>query len=256
MIRLAALVLALCAGFANAAGTERVVAALSQNAVSITTDFAGSEIFVYGAIERDRLPTVEDEDLDVIISITGPRRPVIVRKKDRALGIWINKDKVKIDAAPVFYAVATTGEMLDILSRVDDRRHKISVENAIRLVGVAGEVDDPQDFVDAIIRLRRNSGVYFEKIDAVEKIGATLFQTRVQLPANIVEGDYLARVFIIRDRAVLDYFETDITVRKVGLERFIYNLAHERSFLYGVLSVLVALLAGWGASEIFRLLRR
>jgi hypothetical protein len=40
------------------------------------------------------------------------------------------------------------------------------------------------------------------------------------------------------------------------LERWIYNLAHENSLIYGLLSILVALMAGWGASEMFRLLRR
>lgn len=238
------------------ADTERVVAALSQNAVSITTDFAGSEIFVYGAIERDRLPNETDDGLDVIITISGPQEPVIIRKKARALGIWVNREKIVVDRAPSFYAVATTGPLSDILTRVADRRHKITVERAIRLVGVAGEVERPREFSDAVVRLRRASGVYFERIGQIDQIGKTLFQTRVELPANIVEGDYVTRVFILREGRVLDSFQTGITVRKVGLERFIYNLAHEQSLIYGILSVLVALFAGWSASEIFRLLRR
>ena len=36
--------------------TEQVVAGLSQDAVSITTDFTGSEILIYGAIRRDAPP--------------------------------------------------------------------------------------------------------------------------------------------------------------------------------------------------------
>ena len=36
--------------------TEQVVAGLSQDAVSITTDFTGSEILIYGAIRRDKPP--------------------------------------------------------------------------------------------------------------------------------------------------------------------------------------------------------
>ncbi|MGB0854852.1 MAG: TIGR02186 family protein [Pikeienuella sp.] len=238
------------------AENERVVAALSQNAVSITTDFAGSQIFVYGAVERNWFPNDTDDNLDVIITISGPEEPVVIRKKARALGIWVNREKVVVDKAPSFYAVATTGPLADILTRVDDRRHKISVERAIRLVGVAGEVDDPAEFSDAVVRLRRASGVYFERIGDVEQIGQTLFQTRVELPANIVEGDYLTRVFILREGMVLDSFETGITVRKVGLERFVYNLAHEQSLIYGILSVLVALFAGWAASEVFRVFRR
>jgi uncharacterized protein (TIGR02186 family) len=253
---IAILAFALAALSAQAEGTERVVAALSQNAVSITTDFSGSQIFVYGAVERDRLPDSRDDNLDVIVTISGPQLPVIVRKKDNDVGIWINRERVLIDGAPSFYAVSTTGEMADILNQIDDLRHKISVERAIRLVGAAGEVNDPTEFSDAIVRIRRASGIYFEQIGAVEKFGRTLFQTRVQLPANIIEGDYNARVFLLRDGSVLDSYDVAIDVRKVGLERWIYNLAHERPLMYGILSIAVALFFGWGASEIFRILRR
>lgn len=257
MIRLLAICLfAVSAVAARAEGVERVIAALSQNAVSITTDFSGSQIFVYGAVERDRLPDARDDNLDVIITISGPRVPVVVHKKANKIGIWANAERVLVDKAPSFYAVSTTGPMPDILDSIEDLRHKISVESAIRLVGAAGEVDDPAEFSEAVVRIRRASGIYFEQIGSVEKFGRTLFQTRVQLPANIIEGDYTARIFLLRDGAVLDSFESAIAVRKVGLERWIYNLAHEQPFLYGVFSIVVALFFGWGASEVFRLLRR
>ena len=235
---------------------QRIIAALSQNAVGITADFTGSEIFVFGAIERDRFADDRDDGLGVIVAIIGPSEPVIVRKKDRQFGVWVNSESVKVDAAPSFYAVATTGPLEELLSATDDLRHKITIDRAIRLVGEAGNVDDPTEFAEAVVRIRRASGVYFERIGAVDLIGRTLFRTSIDLPANIVEGDYLARVYLVSGGNVLDKFDTAIEVRKVGLERWLYNLAHEHSLLYGIFSILVALFAGWGASEIFRQLRR
>ncbi|MEM7491144.1 MAG: TIGR02186 family protein, partial [Pseudomonadota bacterium] len=38
-------------------------------------------------------------------------------------------------------------------------------------------------------------------------------------------------------------------------ERFIYNLAHDRPLIYGLLSLAIAIAAGWGASAVFRLVR-
>lgn len=241
---------------AGAKAQERVLAALSQNAVGIDATFSGSEIFIFGAIDRDRLADENGETVDLIVAITGPSEPVVLRKKQRRLGIWVNVDSVEIDAAPSFYAVATTGPFRDILTRTADLRHKITVERAIRLVGEAQNVEDPAEFSDAILRLRRASGVYSEAIGAVEVIGGALFRANIELPANIVEGDYEARVYLLREGRVIDDFATAIEVRKVGLERWIYNLAHQRPLLYGILSILVALFAGWGASEAFRLLRR
>lgn len=239
----------------NATG-EHVIAALSQNAVGITADFTGSEIFVFGAIGRSRLPNETDDDLNIIIAVTGPSRPVNVRKKSRTFGIWVNTESVEVDEAPSFYAIATTGPLADILSDTDDLRHSISVKRAVRVVGESENVAEPREFREAVIRLNQASGIYYENIGDVAVTERTLFQTYFELPSNIVEGDYRARVYLLRDKEVLDSFETGIEVRKVGIERWIYNLAHDQALIYGILSILVALFAGWGASEAFRLLRR
>ncbi len=45
-------------------------------------------------------------------------------------------------------------------------------------------------------------------------------------------------------------------MRKAGLEVWLYDLAHNYALVYGLLSLLVALVAGYGASEIFRRLKR
>ncbi len=49
--------------------------------------------------------------------------------------------------------------------------------------------------------------------------------------------------------------ERVIGVRKEGLERFIFNLAQEQPLIYGLISLALAALAGWGASAAFRFVR-
>ena len=84
----------------------------------------------------------------------------------------------------------------------------------------------------------------------------TLFETRIKLPANLTEGFYVARIFLTRDGNVVDEYVTTIPVKKVVLERWLYNLAHENAFLYGLMSLAIAIAAGWGASAVFTLFRR
>ena len=234
------------------AAAQSVVADLSQNRVSITSGFKGSEIVVFGAI------TPEDpsaEALDVIVAISGPLEPVTVRRKERVAGIWVNTDFVEIDAAPTLYEVATTRPLGEILSETEDLRHRITIPRAIRSVGAPASITDSQNFVDAIIRIRSREGLYRVQEGAVTMIGTTLFRANIALPANLVEGDYSARVFLARDRQVLAEFESELGVRKVGLERWIYTLAHENPLIYGLLSLAIAIAAGWSASAVFRYLR-
>ena len=237
--------------WASAAQAEEIVAALSQNRVSITANFDGSEIFLFGAVKREE-PSPDDEKLDVIITIAGPLEPVVVRRKAKRFGIWVNTDTFEFHYAPSFYAVATTGPFSEILKGWDDFRHKISVERMINPVKPPGTIADERDFINALIRIRQDEGLYSTTPTKINMTENTLIGTHIALPANLVEGDYTARIFLVRDGNVLDSHESTIFVRKVGLERWIYNLANQRPLIYGLLSVLLAVAAGWIASVAFR----
>ena len=235
------------------AAKEEVVAALSQNRIAITANFDGSEIFVFGAIKRQSPPP--DEPLGVVITVAGPLEPTIVRRKERVFGIWANVDAVEVDAAPTFYAVASSGPISEILTNLDDLRYKIRIEQMIKSVGAPMHVEDAQAFPEAVVRIRKRQGLYIEIPETVEIRDETLFGTHVALPANLVEGEYTATIYVTRDRQVVDKESITIDVHKVGLERLIYALAHEQPLLYGFLAVLLAAMTGWVASIAFGRLR-
>ena len=58
----------------------------------------------------------------------------------------------------------------------------------------------------------------------------------------------------IKNQVRADY-ETIIDVRKVGLERWLFALSREQPVLYGLMSLAIAIAAGWGASTAFRMIR-
>lgn len=253
-MRHALLPLCLALAPAAAAAQEEVVAGLSRNEISITANFSGSDLLIYGAVKRDR-PEPADSTLEVIVTVEGPSTPITVRRKSRNFGIWINTASVEVDRAPSFYAVATTGPLGEILSQTEDMRRKISVPQMIRSVGAPTEIDDSYAFTEALIRIRTENGLYSLHEGAVELAEDTLFRTDVDLPANLVEGAYRTRFFLLRDRKVVAMRETDIDVRKVGLERWLYELAYGQPAAYGILALALAALAGWAASSAFRLLK-
>ena len=250
MIRTLLAVVLLAAAPASA---ERVVAALSQNRVQIDTAFTGSEILIYGAIVREE-PAPDDSKLGVVVTVSGPEVPVTVRRKARRLGIWVNTDAVEIEAAPSFYAVAASAPLASVLDETEDELHRISPGRALQGI-MAAEGLDPSEFSEALIRIRERSGAFQTTDSRVFLTDDTLFSTEVTLPANLVEGTYSIRIFLTRDGEVQTRYDTVISVRKVGLERWIYTLAHEQPFAYGLLSLFIAIAAGWLASAAFRFVR-
>lgn len=232
---------------------EEVVAGLSQNRISISANFDGSEILIFGAVKREQ--EIPVGDLGVIVTIEGPDQVVTVRRKSKRALIWINTAAVDIDRAPSFYAVNTSGPLDEVLSNTSDLRHKITTLRAIRSVGAPMDVTDSTVFTDALVRIRERAGLYQTNIGAVNVREQTLFDTSVELPANLVEGLYESRIFLTRGGRVIAQYATGINVEKVGLERFLFNLAQEEPLIYGLLSLAIAIAAGWSASAVFRYLK-
>lgn len=235
------------------AQVEEVVAGLSQNAVQITATFVGSEILIFGAVKRSA-PAPEG-DFGIAVVVEGPSQQITVRRKEKRMGIWVNVDSVEVNKAPSFYAIATSGPFDTVVSPEADIQRHISIPKSIRIFH-SEAVADPANFAEAVIRIRKEAELYTRAEDAVNIHENTLFDTRIELPANLTEGTYRARIYLTRNGDIVSVYATEIAVRKVGLERWLYNLAHDQAILYGLMSLAIAIAAGWGASTFFRLVFR
>ena len=232
---------------------EEVVLGMSHDEVAITATFDGSEILVFGAIKRET--KISPVPLQVIVAVSGPSKPLLVRRKERKFGIWVNTDTVEVDSAPSFYAIATSAPWDQAVTDTEDLRHKISINRAIRSVGAPMHIENAQSFSDAVMRIRKKSGLYQLRENTVAVDQQTLFRTSIEMPANLTEGNYKTRIFLTRNGQVVSDFETDIDVRKVGLERFLFALSRENPLAYGLMSLAIAIFAGWSASAVFQFIR-
>ncbi|SEN05511.1 conserved hypothetical protein [Loktanella fryxellensis] len=251
MMRLIVLLLLTLAGPLRG---ESIVLGLSQDSVSITATFEGSDILIFGAVSRDAPAPQDTGKLGVIVAVAGPDQPLSVFRKDRQLGIWVNADQVDVRRAPSFYAVATSGPLDEVLTQTEDLRNAITIPRTIRADGAT--VENSAAYTEALIRIRTKQALYQVQEGGVDLEEDTLFRTAFRLPANLLEGDYLARIYLTRDGRVIDEHSTVIPVEKVGIERWLYNLAHVQPILYGLLSLVIAVAAGWAASAGATLLRR
>lgn len=234
----------------TAHASESVVSELSQNGVSITANFDGSEIFIFGAIKRDAPVNADSGELGIIIEVSGPELDALVRQKERKIIIWVNADSVEVERAPSFYSIAATGPIEELVSESERSLRNLGLEFAVR---VSDEKDEA--YREAVIRILQDDGRYATEITPVTLTEETLFTTKLAMPVNVVEGEYTVKTLLVRNQAVIATSVSTITVRKEGIERWLYTFAHENAFFYGLMSLAVALIAGYGASEIFRRIR-
>ena len=81
-------------------------------------------------------------------------------------------------------------------------------------------------------------GLYKEGSGNVTVKDEILFRANLEFPSNTPVGDYKADVYLVRDGNIIINHSTDLLVDKRGIERVIYNFAHEYPPYYGIMAVL------------------
>lgn len=235
----------------SSAKAEELVTDLSDHIIAIKSNFTGTELLLFGAIETN---SIESRSLqrDIVVIVRGPSENVTIRKKENISGIWMNAQSASYKNIPGFYSIVSTKPLALIAADSVLERHQIGTKN-IRF-NVTNSPDKALDAASrkALIRLKTDHKLYSEDSGGVSFLGDTLFRANLDLPATVPIGVYVAEVFLFRDGNVIHAQSTPLYVNKSGLERLIYSFAHSYSFYYGLLAVILALIAGWIAAILFR----
>jgi uncharacterized protein (TIGR02186 family) len=230
-------------GSAVAQGGPPLVADLSERSISITLGFSGTDLLLFGAT---------DATGEIVVIIRGPSSNVTVRRKDRIGGIWVNNDHVEFKDVPGFYLVASSGPLDEIASPLI-RQNKALGFATIPLETTA-DIDDERraGFRDALLRNKQRQGLYREAPGSVELQSGRLFRTTVNFPSIVPTGDYTVEVILLRNDRVISATLTPLVVSRTGFESLVFTFAHLHSELYGLIAIVVALMAGWFAGFAFR----
>jgi uncharacterized protein (TIGR02186 family) len=250
--RLAAALLLLVLPAATAVRAEQLVTALSNDSVSITSNFTGSRVVVFGTIERDAQTVSRASSYEVVVIVAGPLTDVVARRKERTVGLWINRDSERMRRVPSFLAVMSTSPLSEIATDTVRARLGLGIDMLPINATAAPEPPVRTDFEEAFLRLMLDGKLYQQVEDGVEFLSSQLFRAPVALPANVPVGNYTATVFLFRDGALLSTTTEDLTIGKVGFEQWMTDFAHRHGLWYGLATVLVAVLTGWLAGVVFR----
>lgn len=242
----AALVLTALLVPARAQAAAGFVADLSHHLIAITTAFSGTEVLLFGALERP--------GSDVVVIVRGPLGTQTVRRRSRTAFMWIGKSDLRFRNVPEFYAVAASRPLAEIAPAEQLLRQQIGVASlAFEPVGGAGlSADEIAEFRAALIRNKRRAGLYYDRVARISFLGDKLFRTTLEFPGNVPPGNYQVQVLELRDGVVQSAQTSGLVISKIGLEAEIYDLAHKDAPIYALASLLVAIAAGWTASAMFR----
>ena len=221
-----------------------LAAEIAQPRIAVDTAFTGADLLVFGATDRLLGPAGDN----VIVLGIGPTRDVVVRRRIRRLGIWVNGPSGRFREVPNYYAVTSTAPVAGLLEEAARRERRLGLDV------LTARLPGPRDptFRTALIDLKRASNQWNEEEAPVEVSGGRLFHARLPLPSTIATGDYVVQVLLVRANRIVARQELPFRVDRVGATARIADISRDQPLLYGLACIALAALAGWLGSVIFR----
>ena len=222
---------------------EPLLIALSTHRIEIDSNFAGTSILLFGAT---------DVVGDVVVSVRGPEEPVVVRRKRRSAGVWVNQEAIAFRNVPGYYFVATSGPLEEIAPAEFLDRRQLGSERLLLEAIWFDTSGDANEFRAALHRHRERDSLYKAEPGTVEFIDERLFRTTIDLPAHVPTGDYVVEAMLMVGGEVLSTRSDAFSIEKAGFSADISTFARVDEALYGVIAIALALVAGWLGSFAFR----
>ena len=110
---------------ASPARAERLIASVSNHRVTVTPNYSGEELVLFGSVEKDAQTPASRTNYDLVVTVSGPRADMVTRRKERRFGIWINTDSRQFLKVPTYLALFSNRPFDAIASPEVQRRQQL-----------------------------------------------------------------------------------------------------------------------------------
>ena len=226
----------LCLAGSAARADPPLVADLDAHFVAITAGFTGAEVTLFGSA---------DSEGDIVVTVRGPGRRVVVRQKSHLAGLWLNDRGITFPDVPGYYATLSTRPIDELLAPAARALDGIGIDS-LRL-DAAKEKDAAKAarFRAAMIDHYQQAGLYEVRSGAIAFLGKHLFRTSLTFPASVPVGTYTIDVFLVKAHQVAATQTVPLVIDQSGFEALVKDFAESHPLAYGIVAALVAAVAGW-----------
>jgi len=212
--------------------------------------YDGTDISVSGEIP---------EDSEALIRVIGHTEDSRLKKKGQALGfLWMNLGSVEFHKVPsVFLLYWSKGDNAFFHSVQEAwQSPDLGLEAIKKQVDIVSDYEDKEALFEEFIKLKQKSGLYGAAEGRIrykeENKGMKSFSCSLRLPSGLPQGVYKVEVFAVKEGGIAGYSVKEIRARQAGMPSLIASLAFNHGTLYGILAVLVAVIAGLLTGVMFK----
>lgn len=217
---------------------------IQPGVLDIGTFYSGGEVKISGEVPEGK---------DVIVEIAGPVSNSKFDLKGRVGPFWMTRGKAELDGAPSMYILLLPGgsdwrrEASSLGVGLDKLRDNMSIQSAMMA---------PDDIFSMFLKLKKTEGLYVEKDNAVtyasDDNGDRRFTAVYRFPRSTSKGKYTIKATAVANGSKGVEVSSSFMVNEVGFVRVVDDLSSNRRVVYGVLAVIIALLAGGVMGYLFK----
>ena len=228
---------------------------LSPDVIQMSTFYNGAPIRMEGTAPGGS---------KIMIVLRGVEKDELFNKKGRVGPIWVNTDKVHVTGTPSLFLRFSSEDVHTFLSHEMIDAYALdeaSIKKRMQIRTSKGQ-PDPQYWevlANSYLDLKKSDGNYRRVADRVHVTegadGLTHYTLAFNWPKTAPPGSYQIEVYACRDGAIVGHGGAVLRLVEVGFPAFMVNLAHTHPYGYGLLAVLMAVIAGFGIDAIASRLR-
>jgi hypothetical protein len=211
---------------------------IKPRVLEVSTFFTGSSVTITGKIPSS---------CDAIVEIIGPLAHDFYDVKGRLGPFWMTREKVRLDGAPCLY-ILLLPTSLDWSRNTRVRDLGIGLEYLKSVISINNGDKLSDDMFKMFLGLKSSEGLYGEEVGAISyqgiEKGRKGFIAAYTFPSSVVGGRYRVKVTSLKNGVLEDVMTGEFEVKEVGFIKYVHDLATNRSLIYGISSVLIALFAG------------
>lgn len=237
--------------FVNNTPALAVTCEVSPAIVPIMLKYNGADLSITGSSKAGD---------DLIIRISNDHADAHYKYKGKAGGIfWMKKGDISFKNVPGVYMLYSTGEIDHLLSENEQKANQIGYKGlkaASEMETESAEIQGQDEkWKNEFIRFKESQKLYAIHSGTVTRQhGQTndTFQVDVRWPYQAGPGTYTVEALAIRNGQVVENSSTQFTVKRAGLVEKLSTMAFENSALYGIMAVIIAIVAGFAVGMVFK----
>ncbi|OAG26750.1 TIGR02186 family protein [Thermodesulfatator autotrophicus] len=198
-----------------------------------------------------------DYTADYIIIIKDKsEKKLVLRRKGKVKGLfWMNVGEISFEPIPIVYMVFTDKPIDKILNKEEQKKYGIGYTALFDGVKIEGVPESQRTkWIREFIKFKEHLKLYRQNINSIKvetgKSGSD-FILHTHWPFQVPPDNYTVTVYAIKNGQIVETSTNIIKVQKVGLLKKITELALKKPALYGIIAILIAIIAGLGVGMIF-----